>query len=77
MPSAYVLAKDQIEQARAMLSNEVWHDAEIEALLERTIARLIELDRRVYEYAPPPPRRPDIAPGIPVPPESVLLWGDP
>ncbi len=44
MPSAYRLAMDKIEQVRAMLSGEVWHDAELSTLLELAMERLEELD---------------------------------
>lgn len=45
MPSAYLLAKDQIEQARAILANEVWFDIEVDRLFELAQARLAELER--------------------------------
>lgn len=49
MPSAYILAKDHIEQARAMLANEVWFDAEMDQLLEIALAQLTTLDAKVYD----------------------------
>lgn len=49
MPSAYLLAKDHIEQARAMLANEVWFDAEMDHLFEVALARLNELDAKVFD----------------------------
>lgn len=75
MPTAYVLAKDHIEQARAMLSSEVWYDGEIETILDSAIAKLIELDRRVYEYVPPT-QKSQIRPDLPPMPAPVLLWRD-
>lgn len=75
MPSAYVLAKDHIEQARAMLSSEVWYDEKIESILDQAVARLAELDRRVYEYAPPEEKK-HIRPDLPPMPAPVLLWRD-
>lgn len=44
MPSAYTLAKDQIEQARAILANEVWYDPEVDNLFELALFRLRELE---------------------------------
>ena len=75
MPSAYVLAKDHIEQARAMLSSEVWYDEKIESVLDQAVERLVELDRRVYEYAPPEEKK-QIRPELPPMPAPVLLWRD-
>ena len=49
MPSAYLLAKDHVEQARAMLANEVWFDAEIDQLFDAALARLGALDARVFD----------------------------
>lgn len=49
MPSAYLLAKDHIEQARAMLANEVWFDAEMDRLLDVALNRLNALDAKVYD----------------------------
>lgn len=54
MPSAYVLAKDNLEQARAILSNEVWHDSEVEYLLDLAIARLVALERHIVDVVPHP-----------------------
>lgn len=53
MPSAYLLAKDQIEQARAILANEVWFDIEVDRLFELAQARLAELDRSMGLSAAP------------------------
>ena len=47
MPSAYLLAKDQIEQARAILANEVWFDAELDHLFVLAQTRLAELERKI------------------------------
>lgn len=44
MPSAYLLARDQIEQARAMLTNEIWYDPETDHLFELALNRLDALD---------------------------------
>lgn len=52
MPSAYVLAKDSLQQAQAILANEVWHDDQIAHLLEQAIARLAELDRVAGDERP-------------------------
>lgn len=54
MPSAYVLAKDNLEQARAILANEVWHDSEVEYLLELAITRLAALERHIVDVVPHP-----------------------
>lgn len=75
MPTAYVLAKDHIEQARAMLSSEVWYDGEIETILGNAVAKLIELDRRIHEYVPPTPKK-QIRPDLPPMPAPMLLWRD-
>ena len=56
MPSAYLLAKDHVEQARAVLANEVWFDAEIDQLFDVALARLSALDARVFEGPVRPPR---------------------
>ncbi|WP_404406090.1 hypothetical protein [Pelagibacterium halotolerans] len=45
MPSAYILAKDKLEQARAMMANEVWRDDQVDHMLNIAIARLIDLDK--------------------------------
>lgn len=52
MPSAYLLAKDHIEQARAILSSEVWHDDEASHLLDCLADRLVELDSRLLDARP-------------------------
>lgn len=66
MPSAYILAKDHIEQARAMLANEVWFDAEMDNLFDVALARLDDLDRKVFDDSVvtplKPPARPDVSP---------------
>ncbi|WP_421952862.1 hypothetical protein [Pelagibacterium sp.] len=49
MPTAYLLAKDRIEQARAMLANEVWYDAGMDHLLGIAVARLDELDAELSD----------------------------
>lgn len=49
MPSAYILAKDHIQQARAVLSNEVWFDAEMDHLFGVALARLDDLDAKVFD----------------------------
>ncbi|HCO54715.1 hypothetical protein V6617_14385 [Pelagibacterium nitratireducens] len=65
MPTAYLLAKDRIEQARAMLANEVWYDAGMDHLLEVALARLDELDARLTEDPPrTPPRQPEGSPRV-------------
>ena len=53
MPSAYTLAKDQIQQARAMLANEVWFDTELDHMFEIALMRLEELDFALDEYQEP------------------------
>ncbi|WMT91466.1 hypothetical protein [Pelagibacterium sp. H642] len=59
MPSAYLLAKDHIEQARAMLANEVWFDPEMDHLFDVALARLNALDAKIYDdNVTPLPRRP-------------------
>ena len=65
MPTAYLLAKDRIEQARAMLANEVWYDAGMDHLLDVALARLDELDAKLAENPTrTPPRQPDVSPRI-------------
>ncbi|WP_417579895.1 hypothetical protein [Pelagibacterium sp.] len=49
MPTAYLLAKDRIEQARVMLANDVWFDADMDRLLGVAIARLDDLDARLSD----------------------------
>ncbi len=49
MPSAYILARDKIEQAKAMLDSEIWRDETVSGLATALIARLSELDKRVIE----------------------------
>jgi hypothetical protein len=49
MPSAYVLAKDSLQQAQAILSNEVWQDDQVDHLLGLAIARLLELEHQHLE----------------------------
>ncbi|MCD7059167.1 hypothetical protein [Pelagibacterium xiamenense] len=49
MPSAYILAKDKLEQARALMANEVWQDDQIDRVLDIAIARLIDLDRSLID----------------------------
>lgn len=49
MPSAYLLAKDQIEQARAILANEVWFDPELDNLFELALFRLGELEGSLHD----------------------------
>lgn len=44
MPSAYVLAKDYLQQAQAILSNEVWKDEQVDTLITVAIARLHDLE---------------------------------
>ncbi|HWJ89130.1 MAG TPA: hypothetical protein VNS12_13765 [Pelagibacterium sp.] len=51
MPSAYILAKDRIQQARAMLANDIWFDAVTDHLFEVALARLDELDAGVFDDA--------------------------
>lgn len=49
MPSAYILARDKIEQAKAMLESEIWRDETVSRLATALIARLSELDKQVIE----------------------------
>jgi len=49
MPSAYILACDKVEQAKAMLQSEIWGDEEASRLATALIERLSELDKRVIE----------------------------
>lgn len=44
MPSAFVLAKDNLQQARSILSNEIWFDREVDFLIDLAIARLWQLE---------------------------------
>lgn len=44
MPSAYLLARDNLEQARAILANDVWFDTKLDHLLDLAVSRLLELD---------------------------------
>lgn len=55
MPSAYRLAQDKVEQSRAMLAGEVWHDAELDHIFALLIERLKFLDDRTMEGSPPSP----------------------
>lgn len=52
MPSAYTLARDKLEQARALLANEVWRDDQIDRVLDIAIARLIALDASLLDCTP-------------------------
>jgi hypothetical protein len=52
MPTAYLLAKDRIEQARVMLANEVWYDPGVDRLLGVALARLDELNARLSDDMP-------------------------
>lgn len=49
MPSAYLLARDNLEQARAILANDVWFDTRIDHLLDLAISRLLELDATIAD----------------------------
>lgn len=73
MPSAYILAKDHIEQARAMLANEVWFDAEIDHLFDVALARLDTLDEKVFDD---PVEVPSGRPELPLR-ARVMPWLDP
>lgn len=44
MTSAYLHARDMIQQARTILTNDAWFDSEVDRLLDRAIIRLAELD---------------------------------
>ena len=44
MPTAYRLVIDKIEQSRAMVSGEVWHDTKLAALLDLVVERLEQLE---------------------------------
>lgn len=77
MPSAYILAKDQIEQARAMLANEVWFDPQLDHLFEVALFRLDELQDVVDAPVPLHPRSavmPNAARG---PRTRLMPWLDP
>ena len=72
MPTAYLLAKDRIEQARAMLANEVWYDAGMDHLLDIALARLDELDARLSADTPRiTPQPPEGSPRV-----SLMPWLD-
>lgn len=68
MPSAYLLAKDQIEQARAILANEVWFDAELDHLFVLAQTKLAELERAIND-----PVRADAPLKFPAPPRARLM----
>ncbi len=50
MPSAYLLARDRLEQARAILANEVWFDTRLDDLLKLGLLRLYELEYDLHAY---------------------------
>lgn len=58
MPSAYLVARDNIEQVRAILANDAWFDAQVEHLLVLAISRLQELDHMVALTGEPYPGAP-------------------
>lgn len=76
MPSAYLLAKDHVEQARAIIANEVWYDREVDSLLARTISQLVKLDHKVHEHVPPVETHTGM-PKVPQGPNAILPWLDP
>jgi len=49
MPSAYLLARDNLEQARAILANDVWFDTKLDQLLDLAVSRLQELDAAIAD----------------------------
>lgn len=71
MPSAYLLARDQIEQARAILANEIWFDIEVDRLFELAQARLAELDRSLD--VPSEPHELLQFPAMPTSPRTRLM----
>lgn len=56
MTSAYLHARDMIEQARAILANEAWFDPDVDRLLDRTMNRLAQLEARAHGGALAPMR---------------------
>ncbi|HWJ89108.1 MAG TPA: hypothetical protein VNS12_13655 [Pelagibacterium sp.] len=43
MTSVYMMAEDKVEQARGMVSGEIWHDKKLAYLLDIALERLEEL----------------------------------
>lgn len=76
MPSAYILAKDHIQQARAVLASEVWFDAEIDRLFAIALARLDTLDAKVFDEPATRPFTPLNRPELP-PRSRLMPWLDP
>lgn len=56
MASVYMLAKDKLEQVRAVLAADAVYDAEADHLLALTIRRLGELDDLAVTGLAPEPR---------------------
>lgn len=54
MPSVYRLAMDKIEQSRAMVTGEIWHDAELAMLMDLVLERLEELEQNPECRKPEP-----------------------
>ena len=66
MPSAYRLVMDKIEQSRAIVSGEVWHDVELAMRLELVADRLKELEQDLELRVRPPLRATKISyPALP------------
>jgi len=76
MPSAYILAKDHIEQARAMLAGEVWFDSGLDQLFAMALTRLDELDAKVFDDPVVRPFSTAVRPGLP-PRSRLMPWLDP
>lgn len=77
MPSAYILAKDQVEQARAILANEVWFDAQLDHLFELALVRLAQLQDVVEVPAPLHPHTISMPNAARGPRARLMPWLDP
>lgn len=55
MPSAYLLARDKVEQSRVMLSSDLWFDAELDHYFSLLLERLQLLDAKTIETNSGPP----------------------
>ncbi len=55
MASVYILAKDKLEQIRAMLGSGGFYDAEADHLISLAVRRMTELDNLASTGLAPPP----------------------
>lgn len=58
MASVYILAKDKLEQVRAMLSTSAYYDSEADHLVDLAMRRMVELDNLVSTGLAPDRNRP-------------------